>query len=212
MSQAVTTRAAVSMRSQYSVPLLALALAVAGAMPFYIMDTGSAPGAIYSTNLGGLVDTAIGLPVNVYWLLALPMAYAAVAVWAARRGQQGEPARVKPLVVTGLIALVAVISVQVLAPSLLHGDLTGRSLTPLLSIAVAIAAWAVTERSIGLGVTAALVAAASLVANLYDVVNVLQRLAIDPAPQYSLAVNIALVALTLGIASAVFAFRARSAR
>lgn len=212
MSQTVTAQAPPTTRSAHAVPLLALALAVAGAMPFYVLSTDSAPGTVYSTSIGGLVDTAIGLPVNIYWLLALPLAYAAIAAWAKRRGQQGQPVQVKPLVVTGLVGLAAVLVIQVLAPTLLPSDLTIRSLLPLLSIAAAVAVWAVAERSAGLGVAAALVTAAALVANLYEVVNVLQRLGLDPADQLSLVVNLALVALTLGVSSAAFAVGARSGR
>jgi hypothetical protein len=205
------TRAA---RPSRAFPLLVLGLVVLGALPFYVLDD-TLPDGVYEQStvlwaLGGQVGTAAGTWTAIYWLVALPSAYVALAWWhrrAARRS--GVAARLGPLVVTGLALLVALILLLLIGPPL--GNLAVRGLTPLLVIALGLVVWAVAERSLGLVTVALLFLAAALTASLYDVVNLVGPLA-EPAPELALLPNLVLCAAVLLASSAAYAVLERRAR
>ena len=112
---------------------------------------------------------------GVYWIIAIPLVF--ILSWVFfRRAQRrnGLHVRILPAAITTatLLAIVAAMSLGN-GPSFLPGDLTVRGLVALLLIGVGIAVLAMTERSVRLGGFAVAYLALALLANLYDIANVI---------------------------------------
>lgn len=139
-----------------------------------------------------------------YWVIASVVAYV-LALWIARRqGYRGGLwVNRRPLVVAGIVALAGAVIIAVgwFAP----GDLLIRGNIPLLAIAVGIVVWAVRERRPGLWVVAAVIVPLTLLANLYDMENVLFRFGVPVFDNADEIANLGAVAVALFAAAAVFA-------
>jgi hypothetical protein len=190
-----------------AIPLLLLALVVTGALVVGLIRAAQVtvvPDA--SQPEFGLVSGP--MPVNdrvrlLYWVVASIAAYL-LALWIARRqGYRGGLwVNRRPLVVAGVLALLGALIIVFgwFAP----GDLLIRGNVPLLAIAVGIEVWALRERRPGLWVVAAVIVPVTLLANLYDVENLLFRLGIPFFDNADQIANLGAVAVVLFIASAVF--------
>ncbi len=198
---AVLRRRARSARHAYWLPLLLFGVLSCAAIPLYLT---APPAAAGGTSGSGVVMLTSGptLPVlggapiqgsfflGYYWLVALVGGYLLCALWYrrhARRAGLQTPAR--GYVVTGVVLTVLALLLPPLSRfSALHwlsvawpGDLVVRGLFPFLIIAAGLWVLAWAERSTALAVTALLYTGAALLANLYDVENVLYRLGWNPA-------------------------------
>lgn len=200
------------------VPLAGLAVVVLGAMPFYLRWPAGLGHSDFS-GVGGL--SGYGLlehptAAAIYWLVALPLAYGLIVAYLARSGlTAGIRLRVGHVAGWGLaLFAVAVLLTVVVVPQfeLLPGDLLSRGLTPLFAISGGIMMWGWLDRDmpiLGIGVFAM---ATSVVANLYDLQNLIlaQNLGFDP--RYGLLLNLALPALVLAVGAIAVAKRDRASR
>lgn len=208
-------------RPSPAIPLLLLALVVTGALivaliragQMQVLDGGgivlpppdsSSTG--FSASAFGLVDGPVPSHDRVrlaYWVIASIIAYLA-ALWIARRQgyRRGLWVNRRPLVVAGLVALAGAVIIVVgfFAP----GDLLLRGNLPLLAIAAGIVVWAIRERRLGLWVVAAVMVPLTLLANLYDMENVLFRFGVPVFADADEIVNLGTVAVVLFAASAIF--------
>lgn len=192
-------------RPSPAIPLLLLAAVVAGALVVALIRAGQmyAP-AGSSAEFVGLEFTPSSDWVRLgYWVVASIVAYAS-ALWIARR--QGYRSGVwvdrLPLAMGGIGALV--VSVIVAVGWYTPGDLLIRGNVPLLAIAVGVVVWAIRERLLGLWVVAALTVLLALLANLYDMENVLLRLGVPDFDNAEEITNLGAVAVALFAAAAVF--------
>jgi len=188
-------------------PLLFLALVVAGALVVGLIR--AAQVAVVVDPLQpefGLVSGPMPWTDRVrlfYWVVASIVAYL-LALWIARR--QGYRGGVwvdrRPLVLAGVLALAGAVVIIVgwFAP----GDLLIRGNVPLLAIAVGIVVWAVRERRLGLWVLAAVIVPLTLLANLYNMENVLFRFGVPYFDHADEIANLGTVAVVLFAASAIF--------
>lgn len=202
-----TTRA---VRPTRALPLLVLALVIVGAMPFYLLDLDLADG-IYEQSqmywmLGGFLGTTAGIWTAIYWIVALPLAYAFIAWWHHRAARaNGVAGHVRWLVLTGVLlfgALLLMFSIG--APGIL-ANLLIRGLTPIITMALGLLVWAIAERSRGLLAVALVFLASAVLASLYDLVNVTYRLGITIPDTWSGLPNLALCASVLLLSSGIYA-------
>lgn len=215
------TRAA---RHAYWFPLILFGLLTCASVPFYIQ---SGPGYFQTAGrsaapslpiLGGATGVLTQRYLGYYWLAALLAGLLATLLWYrrnARRVGLATPAR--GYVVT--VALLTVLAVavpplsRVRSPHALSwlqhlyplwpGDLTIRGTFPFVIIAVGLWVLAWAERSFALAVIAAVYTVSALLANVYDVENVLFRLGWNPTPgewQLTSLPNVLLPALVLLVA------------
>lgn len=100
-----------------------------------------------------------------------------------------------------LLAILAIASLAENVPSLLPGDLTIRGLVALLTIGVGVGVLAVVERSLRLGAFAIAFLALALLANLYDLSNVI---GFGSSPQAEELPNVVLPGLMLLLGAIAF--------
>lgn len=209
-------------RPSPAIPLLLLALVVTGALTVALVRLGSVqvlagespvisgsdPTSLPSSDSIRLISGSAYMPFDdpgrlAYWVIASIVAYV-LAIWIARR--QGYRGGVwvdrLPLAMGGLAALL--VSVIVVAGWYAPADLLIRGNVPLLAIAVGIVVWAVRERRPGLWVVAAVIAPLSVLANLYDMENVLFRIGVPYFDNAEEIANLGLVAAVLFVAAATF--------
>jgi hypothetical protein len=143
-------------------------------------------------------------PATIYWLVALITAYIAIALLrhhqARRAGASSNPAA---LVLTGL-GLLGLLLVPVFSNAV-PGNVTVRGLWPLVVIAVGLGVWAWVDRSLGLVAVAVLALVTSVVAVLYDVVNLIPNASGALTMEFGLVINVVPFAVVLLGASLVFA-------
>jgi hypothetical protein len=182
-------------RHGYWFPLMLFGAVILGALPFYYFSIGNygdgGRAGFSALDRLGFSDATSNHPwgAALYWLIAVPLAYVAVAIFyrvrAARTGVQG---RVWPFVAAGL-GLFAILLIT--APGvivLLHlprwlvswqwriGNLYARGLTPILVISIALFVLARLERSWGLFWISVLFLPVALLANLYNISNAFYRI------------------------------------
>lgn len=204
------TRAA---RPTRALPLLALGLVIVGAMPFYVLAEPQADQVYYPLFWSGPVGTAAGLWTMYYWLLALPLAYAFIVWWHAKAAhRRGVKVNVSSLVVTGAAVLGLMFVCSFLYKPAFPADFVVRGLTPLLTIAFGLLVWAIVGRGRGLLTVSLIFLASSLLASLYDLVNVTDRLGVNLPPEWDLLPNLVLCAAVLLVSSAIFAVAERGIR
>ena len=185
-------------RAGWFVPVL-LGMLVLASAPFYWRPLSPCPGGRAAcvegafpgplANAVGPMSTASGLGTfaTLYWVCALAVALVVGAVFLRRRSRRsGVDVATWPAVAAGaIVAAYLVLTSPAVVGSLGSGrapvalllpDLHLRGLTPLLVLAVALGALALAERSRALGIGAALFAAVAVVANLYDLSNLVARL------------------------------------
>jgi hypothetical protein len=186
-------------RHAYWFPLVLFGLLTLASIPFYVQSTGpgltatSNPLVRFLGNLGGFGGPAVSSAVAYYWVAAILLGVAATAVWYRWRGDRvglRTPAR------GYLIAGVVLLALGMLIP-VLPGDLVIRGTFPFVLIALGLCVLAWAERSVALMVIAICYLGLSLVASLYDIVNLLYRMGWNLSPSASLLPNVVLPALLL---------------
>jgi len=199
------------------VPLAALATVVIAAMPLYIQspfeEWQSEPSQV--SRLSGFGQLQHSTPAAVYWLVALPAAYALIAAYSVRRGSHsGVRVRASHATVCGLVLFVALVAAVVVVPQqqLLPGNLLIRGLTPLLVIALGVIVWGALDRDLTVLGVGAVALAGGLVANLYNLENLILAQGVDIDYRYRLLLNLALPAVVLVIGAVVVAVRDRPRR
>ncbi|GEM_PF-2806510 len=168
-----------------------LGLVTAGALPLYVLHGPPPQRPVTQAVTGPLVGAVGGSLPNggqwaaLYWLAALPLAYAAtVAYYRARGRRLGVQGRVLPAVVVGLLLLVVLFASSPATASSLHlpgwvtflhprGDLASHGLTPLVAAAIGLLALAYLERSTTRVAFAVAFMGVALLVNLYDLENLL---------------------------------------
>jgi hypothetical protein len=208
-------------RHAYWFPLVLFGLLTCASVPFYIErfpgrsgghgNKAARPSLLHSIYqffhsfyLGGFGVLTSG-NVAYYWLGAILAGLAATAVWYRRHGDRiGLRAPSRSFVITGLVLLVLALVLPELADHsgdgfaiLMPGDLLIRGTFPLVLIGLGLCVLAWAERSIALTVIAAGYLALSLVASLYDIENILDRLGWVISPANSGLPNVVLPALVL---------------
>jgi hypothetical protein len=194
-------------RPSPAIPLLFLALVVAGALVVALIRAGQVTVVLDPAHPGvGLVSGPMPWTDRVrlfYWVVASIVAYLLV-LWIARRQgyRRGVWVDRRPLVVAGVLALAGAVVIVVgwFAP----GDLLIRGNVPLLAIAVGIVVWAARERRPGLSILAAVIVPLTLLANLYNMENVLFRFGVPYFDNADEVANLGTVAVVLFAASAIF--------
>ena len=194
-------------RPSPAVPLLLLAGVVVGGivMTFFDNDVG-----------GRYIDDLARLT---YWVVATLIAFAAIVLIARHQGyRRGVWVTRRVLVTAGVVALALVaITVVYDSTTLLHspaapslpGDLTIRGNLPLLAITAGLLVWAYYERRPGLWVVAGLLVPLTLLANLYNMENLLFRLGVPYFEGAEQVANLGAVAIVLLIGSGAFALSHR---
>lgn len=195
-------------------------LLTAASVPFYLQHIPARSGASYATVVGPafLRRTYLGSfgPLTsawtpYYWLAALLIGAAATAAWYRWRGNRvglRTPARGYAIIALVLVVLAILIPVLprlggVTTPfTVMPGDLVIRGTFPFVLIAGGLCFLAWAERSIALAVVAAAYLSVSLVASLYDIVNVFYRLGWDISASASQLPNVVLPALVLLLSGA----------
>lgn len=195
---AVLRRRARSARHAYWLPLLLFGVLSCASIPFYVMASPSVPGksGILVLTSGPTLPVLGGEPVRgsfflgYYWLIALVGGYLLCALWYRRHARlAGLQTPARGYVITGVVLTVLALLLPPLSQfPALHwlsaawpGDLVVRGMFPFLIIAAGLWVLAWAERSRVLTVTALVFTGAALLANLYDVENVLYRLGWNPA-------------------------------
>jgi EamA domain-containing membrane protein RarD len=127
-----------------------------------------------------------------------------------RTGIEGRP---EPALVAAALAVMAYVTIAVVPASApLVGTLELRSFGPLLVVAVGVLALAWQERSTDLRVTAVAFAAAAVLANTHDLVDLGHRLGWTVPDRLALLPDLALPAAVLLAGAAVARVRARPVR
>lgn len=187
-------------RPSPALPLLLLAGVLLGGIVMSLLDSGHQ----------GLDDNNPGR--LIYWVVATLVAYAAIVLIARHQGyRHGVWVNRRVLVTAGVVALVLVVLTVVYDSDnfFLPGDLTLRGNLPLLAITVGLLIWAAHERRPGLWVVAGLLVPLALLANLYDMENILFDVGVPYFAAAAEVVNLAVVAVVLLVAAAIFALSHR---
>lgn len=186
------------------VPVLLLGVVVALAMPWYVqrpLDEWS--GFTQSAHLlVGYSRLTHPTAAAVYWLGALPIAYAAIAAYLHFQGRRrGVRINTAGLARVGAALFGTLVLVTMIAPSMfsrmLPGNLIGRGLLPLVVVSLGLLVWGMVLRRRAVIVVGAVAVAASLISNLYNVANPLLAAGVMLPLEYRLVVNVALTALVL---------------
>ena len=141
-----------------------------------------------------------------YWAVATLVAYGLMMLIARHQGyRSGIWVSRKALVITGVVAL-AVVIVALVGDNgwYLPGDLTIRGNLPLLAITAGVLVWAWHERRPGLWALGAILVPLTLLANLYNMENVLFRMGVPYFQTADQVVNLGIVAAVLLITSAAY--------
>ena len=210
-------------------PLVVFGLVILASTPLYL-DTTIAPTTAFLTSdvlsppttgtadggYNGLLRYFTGgmftfspLEVTVFWLVAGPLGYVVTAgfYWLLAR-RRGVATSSRAYVLTGLGLFALLVATSVIGASL-PGDLTIRGLTPLIAVALGLFVLAKTERSWALAAFALPFLVLTMVANLYDMANVMYRLGLGPAgPE----VNVIVVGSVLLLAGVIFGLAALRTR
>jgi hypothetical protein len=161
----------------------------------------------------GAVNSSSPRAIGIYWLIALPLAYLICGLWywrrARRRGVATSPVA---FIATGLMLLGLLV---LLSPGIdsfqsipVIGDLDGeRGLGALLTVALALFVLSYRERSRALASFSALFLGAAILANFYELQNVLYRVGLNPSSRLSPTVGVFFAGLVLTFGGMVFAFR-----
>ena len=182
-------------RQAFWFPLLVFGALILGSTPLYTLPslTNTPDGVVVGGGHAPLGLLAPGFAAGLFWLIGVPVAYVATAMfylWRGHRRGVRTTWRAYVFVGLGLFAVVALLTVNLPRKvpgrrlfirlfDYLPGDLVVRGLVPLLAIAVGFMILAVAERSWAFGLFAIVFFAVALTANLYDMSNVADRLALQ---------------------------------
>ncbi|MFC9768519.1 hypothetical protein [Rhodococcus jostii] len=150
----------------------------------------------------------------IYWVVALPLGYALIAVYLISRGAaRGVRINMTGILTVGVVLTAALVVVTLCAPAVFQRFvpwyLAGRGLLPLLIVSLALLVWAVMLRQLSVLAVGCAAVAASLVSILYNVANPLLAAGIQIPIEYRLMVNVALTAVVLLLGAAALAWKER---
>jgi hypothetical protein len=201
-------------RHAYWFPLVLFGVLISASAPFYIQPGGPAVSGTVATASGPSMPLLGGFSgyLGYYWLTALSAGLLLTMLWYRRHARQvGLATPARGYIITSAVLTVAAFLLpplsqihwlrwlQVLWP----GDLVIRGTFPFLIIAIGLGVLAWAEQSRALAATAAAYTATALVANLYDVENILPRLGWNGLPGNLTSLpNVLLPALVLVLAGA----------
>ena len=206
-------------------PLLVFGCVICGAVPLYIVAVPAiSPGEVSFIDAGltffGGVQSA--WYVSLYWLISIPAAYVLSAFFYRRHADAlGVADRSIPFTAAGLALFGGLLLLYspfgLESPwSWTPGNLLVRGLLPLLAISLALLSLAVIARSVSLGVFAAGFVGLTVVANLYNMENLVFRLGWTPSSdlqwRFSAYVGLAACGVALLAAAGVSSFKSRLAR
>ena len=212
-------------RHAYWFPLVLFGALIAGSSPFFVEQM-PPPGVILWVprvdrlpTFGG-VFTQAGL--SYYWLAAIVTGLGLTGWWYRRRGARvglRTPSRgflLTGLIITAALLVLHFISVGGIRMDFPLGIMTIRGTFPMLIIAVVLWVLARAERSAGLTVVAALFTGAALLADLYNVENIVFSLGWNPTQsqwRYTSLPGVLVPALVLLVAGGIaFVAQRRSLR
>ena len=177
-----------------ALPLLLLAAVVVGAIVLTLVQPDPFSGMYFAD------------PTRLtYWVIASVVAYGLMVVIARHQGYRtGVRVDRSALVKAGVMALAIVVLAVLFDHGILPGDLTLRGNLPLLALTVGVLVWAYRERRPGLWVLGVLLVPLTLLANLYNMENLLYRVGIPVFDHAEQVINLAAVALVLLIAAGMF--------
>lgn len=185
-------------RPSPAIPLLLLAAVVIGGIVMTLLE--SDPTGMYFDDTARLA----------YWAVASVVAFALMVVIARHQGYRtGIWVDRGALVKAGVLTLAIIVAALLVGIEFLPGDLTLRGNLPLLALTVGMLVWAYRERRPGLWVVAILLIPLTLLANLYDMENLLFRLGVPVFDHADQVVNLGVVAIVLLAAAGVFALSHR---
>jgi hypothetical protein len=215
----------------YWFPLVLFGLVILGALPLYRFSIGhygsSTSSPIDRFGLGGYPGVH-PWGAALYWLIAMPLAYAAVAIYYARRARRvGLQLRIWPFVAAGLVLFALVLVSAPGIVQLLHvphwlvswrlssagGNLLQRGWTPVIVMSLGFFVLARLERSWTMFAIACVFFGVALLANLYNIENAFYRINnwIVPGWAANGAVAGGFLVFTGGLAFIGLHFRGRSA-
>jgi hypothetical protein len=156
-------------RQAYWLPLVLFGVIIIGSVPLYVQPSQAAGGFHPSPRPGWPA---------IYWLIAIPLGYLAVAAWYSFRGhRRGVTTSTGAYVAAGVgFVVVVMVGAANVYVGTNVGDLVVRGLTPTLAIAAGFGVLAWLERSLTLAAIATVFAALALTANLYSMSNIAERL------------------------------------
>jgi hypothetical protein len=134
------------------------------------------------------VTTTSPRAIAVYWLIALPLAYVVVAVWAHRRAiRRGVSTPMLAYALTGVVLVVLLVLSGLLAGAWTSAgrlsSIGSRGLTALFVIALGLLVLAYRERSGTMWAISGVFLGYSILINLYDLNNFIIRFGIDVGPE-----------------------------
>jgi hypothetical protein len=227
---AAATRRTRRARQGYWFPLIVFGAVVAGASPFYVVDPPAAGVAVVAYQdrapllQGGGPLGGDGRAASLYWLIALPLGYAAVLLFYRLRARRaGVAGRAWPFLAAGLGLLAVLLAtgpwvdldVQAFHTNLTPqapGDMSVRGLLPILIIALGLCVLARLERSRALTIFAVSYLVLVIVANLYDLENLLPYSWLGADGRYAAEPDLLIPAVVLLLGGMFFAVRSRQAR
>ena len=190
-----------------AIPLLLLALVVIGAIVLTFVE---------ANQTGFYIED----PARVaYWAIASALAYLVAVLVARRQGYRGGIwVDRSPLAAAGMIALI--VALIIVLGEFAAGDMLIRGNVPVLALTVGVLVWAYREHRPGLWAIAIVLIPLSLLANLYNMENLLGRMGIPISFAHADQVaNLGAIAIVLLIGAAGFglahwfaAIRARRSR
>ena len=187
-------------RPSPALPMVAMAAVVIGGIVLDFVD--------HRDRTGFFDDDPARL---IYWVVSTLVAFVVLVVVARQQGYRyGIWINRNTLVLAGVLALaVVVLALTIRSGWLLPGDLTIRGNLPLLALTVGVLAWAARKRRPGLWIVGAVLIPLTLLANLYDMENLLFRLGIPSFPHDEQVVNLGVVAIVLLASAMIFAWSHR---
>ena len=197
-------------RHAYWLPLLFFGAATAASAPFYVERITDG----YPEDARSLYAMSTDPRLGTYWTVVLLAGALLTVGWYRWRGDRtGIEGRSGPAVVAGALFLIAYLVLsEIPGTMVVLWPLWVRDFTALLVVAVGLLALAWQERSVGLGVTAAVFTAAAVVANTYDVTNLAYRVGWDVPYELHHVPNLVLPAVVLLGGAAAAVLRERRAR
>jgi hypothetical protein len=165
-------------RPGYWFPLLVFGAIVLVSTPLYVQNPipGSQAGSMPAYfPAGDLTDNPAR--VAVFWVVALPLGFLLVTLYYGMRARRrGVEVSLNAFLLVGLSVFGLLVLASLAGATFLIGDLAIRGLLPLFVIGFALLVLSFAQRSVGQVVFAAVFLGLCLVANLYDMENVVNRI------------------------------------
>lgn len=205
LKEAESARSAVRLRRpKASIPIVMLAVIVAGAVPLYQQWPLEqwATRDYDSVLLAGYFPLRYPTAIAWYWFTAAAVGFGGAALYLLTLGRRkGIRVNSRGLAATGGALFLALFAVAILLPTqfqqFMPPNLATRGMLPLVVIGIAILAWGAVLRRSDILLAGMAGVAASLVSALYDVANPILASGVAIPFEYRPAVNVAFTAAVL---------------